>query len=107
MRSGPRLPTARSANGPRTLRLFIGDADGVFRRTLRDGLAAEPGVDVVGESDDGADALRLIRWARPDVALLDEDLPSFGGAAISRILRHELPETRVVVLTRAASTAVR
>jgi DNA-binding NarL/FixJ family response regulator len=70
-------------------------------------LAAEPGVDIVGESDDGADALRLIRWARPDVALLDEDLPSFGGAAISRILRNELPETRVVVLTRAAWGAAR
>jgi len=41
------------------------------------------------------------------VALLDEDLPSFGGAAIARILKTELPETRVVVLTRATAGARR
>jgi DNA-binding NarL/FixJ family response regulator len=41
------------------------------------------------------------------VALVDEDMPSFGGAAIARILRTELPETRVVVLTRATAGARR
>jgi DNA-binding NarL/FixJ family response regulator len=44
---------------------------------------------------------------RPDVALVEEDMPSFGGGAIARILRTELPETRVVVLTRATAGARR
>jgi len=80
--------------------VVIGDADGVFRHALRASLAADPRLEVVGETDDGERALQLLRWLRPDVALVDEDMPSFGGAAIARILRSELPETRVVVLTR-------
>ena len=43
---------------------------------------------------------RHLRRLRPDVALVDEDMPCFGGAAIARVLRSELPETRVVVMTR-------
>jgi DNA-binding NarL/FixJ family response regulator len=69
---------------------------------LRASFAADPRVDVVGEAEDGELALNLVRWLRPDVALLDEDMPSFGGAAIGRVLRSELPEVRVVVLTRPA-----
>ena len=80
LRSGRSLLAPRSDSGPTTLRLFIGD---------------------------GAEALRLLRWLRREVALLDEDLPSFGGTAIARILKTELPETRVVVLTRATAGARR
>jgi DNA-binding NarL/FixJ family response regulator len=81
--------------------VLIGDSDGEFRRGLRSSFATDPRIEVVGEAEDSASALRLVRWLRPDVALLDEDLPSFGGGAIARILRSELPETRVVVLSRA------
>ena len=105
LRSGRTPHAPRSDSGPATLRLFIGDGDRVFRGALRVGLDAEARIDVVGETDDGEEALRLLRWLRPDVALLDEDLPSFGGAAIARILKNELPETRVVVLTRATAGA--
>jgi DNA-binding NarL/FixJ family response regulator len=80
--------------------VVIGDSDPRFRRDLRVSLAADPSFDVVGEVDDGDLALQLLRRLRPDVALIDEDMPSFGGAAIARILRSELPETRVVVMTR-------
>jgi len=80
--------------------VVIGDSDGEFRRALRVSFAADPSVDVVGEADDGDLALQLVRRLRPDVALIDEDMPSFGGAAIARVLRSELPETRVVVMTR-------
>jgi DNA-binding NarL/FixJ family response regulator len=107
LRSGRSLPAVRSASSPTTLRLFIGDGDGTFRRALRASIASDPAIDVVGEADDGAQALELLRWLRPDVALVDEDMPSFGGAAIARILRTELPETRVVVLTRATAGARR
>jgi len=79
----------------------------MFRRALRASIASDPGIDVVGETDDGAQALKLLRWLRPDVALVDEDMPSFGGATIARILRTEQPETRVVVLTRATAGARR
>lgn len=101
LRSGPVHPAARSSSKTARIRLLIGDADSEFRRMLRAGLAADPLVEVVGEADNGDVALQLLRRLRPDVALLDEDMPSFGGAAVARILRSELPETRVVVMTRS------
>src|SRR2546427_10081850 len=100
LRSGPHLPAARSASDTGPIRVLIGDGDDQFRRTLRASFAADPRIEVVGEADDGEMALQLLRRLRPDVALVDEDMPSFGGAAIARVLRSELPETRVVVLTR-------
>jgi DNA-binding NarL/FixJ family response regulator len=80
--------------------VLIGDADSAYRSALRARFAADPRIEVVGEADDGALALGLVRLLRPEVALLDQDLPSFGGSAIARVLKSELPETRVVVLTR-------
>ena len=103
LRSGRALPASRSDSEPAPIRVVIGDADGDFRRALRASFAADPRIEVVGETDDGAQALQLLRWLRPDVALVDEDMPSFGGAAIARVLSLELPETRVVVLTRPAA----
>jgi hypothetical protein len=99
-RSGSALPAARSAGESRAIRVLIGDADPAFVRGLRAGFAVDPRVEVVGETCDGAEALELLRRLRPDVALVDEDMPSFGGAAIARIIRAELPDTAVVVLTR-------
>jgi len=105
LRSGPALPAARSAPQPRTIRVLIGDEDQSFRRGLRASFAVEPGLEIVGEAWDGAQALELLRLLRPDVALVDEDMPSFGGAAIARIIRKELPDTCVVVMTRTRMEA--
>ena len=91
-------PPSDSKTAP--VRLVIGDSDGRFRRALRASLSADPRIELVGEADDGELALQLLRRLRPDVALVDEDMPCFGGAAIARILRSELPATRVVVMTR-------
>lgn len=102
-RSGRVRPTPRSA----PIRLLIGDSDGEFRRALRASFAADPRIEVVGEADDGELALELLRALRPDVALLDEDMDSFGGAAIARVVKGELPDVRVVVMTRAAVVARR
>jgi DNA-binding NarL/FixJ family response regulator len=101
LRSGRVPPTPRSSGEPQPIRLLIGDGDHEFRRAIRARFATDPRIEVVGEADDGDLALQLIRCLRPDVALLDESLSSFGGAAVARVLRSEVPETRIVVLTRA------
>jgi len=90
-----------SANGKR-IRVVIGDSHVGFRRTLRETFSGESDMDVVGETDDGELALQLVRRLRPNVALLDEDLPSLGGGAVARVLAAELPEVRVVILTAAS-----
>ena len=103
LRSGRAVPAPRSDSETGPIRLLIGDSDRDFRRALRVSFSADPRIHVVGEADDGDLALQLLRLLRPDVALLDEDMPSFGGAAIARVIRSELPGTRVVVMTRSQS----
>jgi DNA-binding NarL/FixJ family response regulator len=85
------------------IRVVIGDRRESYRRLLRESLIAAPDIEVVGETDDGEVALQLVRRLRPNVALLDEDLSSFGGAAIARVLASELPDVRVVILTAPES----
>jgi len=80
------------------IRIVIGDAHSSERLELTRLLFTEPDIEVIGVASDGEQALRLLRELRPNVALLDEDLPSFGGSAVARILRSELPDVRVMVL---------
>jgi DNA-binding NarL/FixJ family response regulator len=79
----------------------VADQDAQLRRRLRALLNTDPSIETVGEAGDGELALQLLRWLKPDVALLEDDLPSFGGAAIARVVARELPEVRVVIMTKA------
>jgi DNA-binding NarL/FixJ family response regulator len=90
---------AASATASPKIRVVIGDDGTDTRRKLQLLLVAQPDVDVVGVADDGEVALGLIRLLKPDVALLDADLPSFGGGAIARVIRSEQPDLQVVVLS--------
>ena len=80
------------------IRIVIGDAHDADRLELTQLLRSQPDIDLIGVTTDGEQALRMLRELRPNVALLDEDLPSFGGAAVARILKAELPEVQVMVL---------
>jgi two-component system, NarL family, response regulator DevR len=86
-----------SDNGDR-IRIVIGDAHVGDRRELTQLLSAQPDIELIGVTSDGEHALQMLRELRPHVALLDEDLPSFGGSAVARILRTELPDVQVMVL---------
>jgi DNA-binding NarL/FixJ family response regulator len=84
--------------GGERIRIVIGDAHSADRVALTQLLSAQPDIDVIGVTSDGQHALELLRQLRPNIALLDEDLPSFGGSAVARILRSELPEVQIMVL---------
>lgn len=66
------------------IRLLIADAQELSRRGLRAVLAADSGIDIVGESADGRDALHDARIQRPDIAIVDHDLPPMGGLELAR-----------------------
>jgi DNA-binding NarL/FixJ family response regulator len=80
------------------IRIVIGDAHHGDRDELHQLLLAQPDIDVIGVTSDGEHALALLRRLRPNVALLDEDLPGFGGSAVARIISRELPDVQVMVL---------
>jgi DNA-binding NarL/FixJ family response regulator len=85
------------------LRVLIVDDHELFREAARRVLAAA-GFDVVAGAADGADALRLVRELRPDVVLLDVQLPDTDGFQVARELaRDGTPPTVVLVSSRSRS----
>lgn len=80
------------------LRLVVVDDHAVLREGLAAILNAEEDIEVVGQGGSAEDAVRLARSQRPDLALLDIDMPGGGLEALRRIAA-EFPETRIVILT--------
>jgi DNA-binding NarL/FixJ family response regulator len=71
----------------------------IVRHGLRTLIAGEPDLQVMGEADDGDQAVRMARQLRPDVLLIDLSIPVVDGIAATRIIRGELRDTQVVVMT--------
>ena len=88
--------------------MVVVDDEPLVRQGLRLVLELEPGLEVVGEGDDGREALALIRRHRPDLALLDVRMPGIDGIEATRLIcaDPELRTTRVVVLTTFADDAL-
>ena len=82
-----------------TVSVLLVDDHRIFRDGLRPLLAAQPGLEVVGEADDGLEALRLARELQPTVALLDVSMPGLNGLEVTRRLADEAPGTRAVILS--------
>jgi two-component system nitrate/nitrite response regulator NarL len=79
--------------------LLIVDDQPNIRRAVRQCLALEPDVRVVGEAGDGAEALTLASNLHPDVVLLDIKMGSIDGFDVAEEVHHSLPGTRVIFLT--------
>jgi len=75
------------------------DDHALVRRGLEQLLAGDGGIDVVGSASDGEQALEIVRATRPDVVLMDLQMPGIDGVEATRTIMAELPETQVVVLT--------
>ena len=80
------------------LRIFIADDHGIIRDGLRAVLAAEKGFALVGEESDGTAALAAIERLKPDVAVLDVQMPGISGIEVARKLAAQ-PKTSIVVLS--------
>ena len=79
--------------------IVLADDHGVLRAGLRALLNAEDDLEVVGEAATGDEVLRVAADLQPDIVLLDLNMPGPGGIEVTRRLREQLPETRVLVLT--------
>src|ERR687898_904760 len=81
------------------IRVLITDDHGVVRQGLRMFLSLDPDVDVVGEAENGEEALNMARELHPDVVLMDLLMPVMDGIEATEAIRAELPEVEVVALT--------
>lgn len=83
----------------RVIRLLLVDDQPQVRRGLVMRLGLEPDVEVVGEAGDAESALELAGRLRPDVVIMDVELPGMDGIDATRSLRTSLPRTAIVMLS--------
>jgi two-component system, NarL family, response regulator LiaR len=81
------------------IRVLITDDHGVVRQGLRMFLSLDPDIQVVGEAQDGREALAMARELKPDVVLMDLLMPVMDGLESTKAIRTELPEVEVIALT--------
>ncbi len=87
--------------------LLIVDDDARIRGHIKDLLGGETGIQVLGEAEDGEEAVRVARELRPTVVLMDLAMPRTGGLEALRRTKRELPETKVIVVTVHGEDAYR
>lgn len=81
------------------IRLLLADDQALFRESLGMLLAAQPGLEVVGEAPNGAVALERTAALRPHVVLMDLRMPVLDGVSATRQLRAAFPDVQVIALT--------
>src|SRR5467141_3152957 len=80
-------------------RILIADDHLAVREGLRSLIDPDPDFKVVGEAADGNEAARKALELRPDVIMLDNSMPGMTGLEVARMLRDNLPATKIVFLT--------
>lgn len=83
-----------------SIRLIIADDHQMFREGLRVLFEQEEDIEIVGEAEDGSQAIQKVGDLAPDIIILDIEMPGMTGLEAARILVNEHPETRVLVLSR-------
>ncbi|MFI7135380.1 BTAD domain-containing putative transcriptional regulator [Nonomuraea sp. NPDC050153] len=97
----PSPPKAVSTGAP--LRVLVADDQALVRAGVRAMLDAEPGVTMAGEAADGEEAIALAAETRPDVVLLDIQMPRLDGLAAARRILSENRPPKVIMMTTFGS----
>lgn len=79
--------------------IVVIDDHPIFRQGVIDSFSLEPDIVVVGEADNGEDGIELIKTSRPQVAVVDVNLPGLNGQQVTRRIAEEKLSTRVILLT--------
>jgi DNA-binding NarL/FixJ family response regulator len=88
------------------VRILIADDHPLMRQGLRQILESEPHLKIVGEARNGSEALSMIEELRPNVAILDVDMPHLDGFQVARTLLANKIETAIVFLTMHSDEAM-
>ena len=88
------------------MRILIVDDYEPWRRYVRSVLAADPDLEILGESADGLDAIKQSEELQPGLVLLDIQLPSINGLEVARQISVVSPETKVLFLSSTQSVEV-
>jgi DNA-binding NarL/FixJ family response regulator len=81
------------------IRVLLADDHDLFREGLAGIIASQPDMQVVGEASDGLEAIVKAGELKPDLVLMDIQMPGCDGLEATRSIKRDLPETTIVVLT--------
>jgi DNA-binding NarL/FixJ family response regulator len=81
------------------IRVLLADDHVILRQGTRQLLEHESDMDVVGEANDGAEAVELVRNLKPDVVIIDVAMPGMNGIEATKKIKEILPGTKILVLT--------
>jgi DNA-binding NarL/FixJ family response regulator len=85
------------------LQILVVDDSEAVRKAICKILSALPELQVVCEASDGSEAVSLARQHRPDLVLMDISMPGTNGLEATRLIKHELPKTKIIILSQHRS----
>ena len=88
-----------------TIRILLADDHSVVRQGLKMFLGLDPELEIIGEAENGAEALKLAHELHPDVVLMDLLMPVMDGITAIGHIRKELPDVEVIALTSVLEDA--
>jgi two-component system, NarL family, response regulator NreC len=81
------------------MRVLIADDNVLVRSGIAE-ILSDRGWEICGEASEGAEALEKARKLRPDLVLLDVSMPGVNGFEIAKVIRKELPDVRIVIVSQ-------
>lgn len=94
-----KLATQEVSARKETIKVLVADDHPVVRKGLQSCLSRAGRLRLVGEAADGDEALRKARELQPDVVLMDISMPGMNGLMVTEMLRKELPQVKVLVVS--------
>lgn len=91
--------TAGSSSNASSIRVLVADDHPLLRDTVTEVLGMDAGITVAGQASNGREAVDMARTLRPDVVLMDVNMPGWGGLEAALRLQQEAPAIRVLMFT--------